>query len=160
MVALHEEEQYVTVRIPNFFNDLIKKYIELHQEEMKLLGQRTSRAGVVKKALYEFFMEEGIIQEKTKTEKGVTSEPDDFWIRVKETFFAHSILKISKEAKLPGHHSDLDKLEQLIKRYIIKRAEEKGKEVTEKYLIELTKELVDYHEEIVEGLNIIAAQPF
>ena len=58
---MSKEEQYVTVRIPKFFDDLINKYIEAHQEEMRLLGLRTSRAGVVKKALYEFFKKEGII---------------------------------------------------------------------------------------------------
>lgn len=59
---MSDEEQYVTVRIPRFFDDLINKYIDVHQEEMRLLGQRTSRAGVVKKALYELFKKEGIIQ--------------------------------------------------------------------------------------------------
>ena len=61
MVTMSEKEQLVTVRIPKVYGDLIKKYIEKHQEEMRLLGQRTSRAGVVKKALYEFFKKEGII---------------------------------------------------------------------------------------------------
>ena len=60
---MNEDEQYVTVRIPRFFDDLIKKYLESHQEEMRLLGQRTSRAGVVKKALYEFLKDEGVIRE-------------------------------------------------------------------------------------------------
>jgi len=60
---MDEDEQYVTVRIPRFFDDLIKKYLELHQEKMRLLGQRTSRAGVVKKALYEFLKDEGVIRE-------------------------------------------------------------------------------------------------
>ena len=52
---------YVTVRIPKFFDDLIKEYLKNHREEMMLLGQRTSRAGVIKKALYEFFKKENFI---------------------------------------------------------------------------------------------------
>ena len=60
---MNEDEQYVTVRIPRFFDDLIKKYLKLHREKMRLLGQRTSRAGVVKKALYEFLKDEGVIPE-------------------------------------------------------------------------------------------------
>jgi len=64
VVAMSEEKQYVMVRIPKFFDDLINKYIEAHQEELRLLGLRASRAGVVKKALYEFLKKEGIIQSK------------------------------------------------------------------------------------------------
>ena len=59
---MSEESQYVTVRLPQFYDELVKKYLENHREEMMLLGQRASRAGVVKKALYEFFKKEGIIQ--------------------------------------------------------------------------------------------------
>ena len=62
MVTMSEEEQSVTVRIPKVYGDLIKKYIEKHRGEMRLLGQRPSRSGVVKIALYEFFKKEGIIQ--------------------------------------------------------------------------------------------------
>jgi len=61
---MSEEEKYVTVRIPKVFDDLINKYIEEHKEEMMLLYQRASRAGIVKRALYEFFKKEGIIQSK------------------------------------------------------------------------------------------------
>jgi len=60
-VVVAMSEEYVTVRIPKFFDDLINKYIEAHQEELRLLGLRTSRAGIVKKALYEFLKKEGII---------------------------------------------------------------------------------------------------
>jgi len=62
-MSKEKEKQYVTVRIPKFFDDLINKYIEAHQQEMRLLGMRASRTAVVKKALYEFLKKEGIIQE-------------------------------------------------------------------------------------------------
>ena len=55
------ENEYVTVRIPKFYDSLIQKYLKNHREELMLLGQRASRAGVVKKALYEFFKKEGVI---------------------------------------------------------------------------------------------------
>jgi len=64
VVVMSKEERYVTVRIPKFFDNLINKYIEAHEEEMMLLGQRASRASVVRKALYEFFKKEGLIQVK------------------------------------------------------------------------------------------------
>lgn len=54
------EDEYVNVRIPRIFGDLINKYLETHQEEMTLQGQRLSRVAVVKKALYEFFKREGV----------------------------------------------------------------------------------------------------
>ena len=37
------KKEYVTVRIPKVFDDLINKYIEEHKEEMMLLYQRASR---------------------------------------------------------------------------------------------------------------------
>jgi hypothetical protein len=64
VVPMSKEKKYMTIRIPESFDDLINKYIEAHKEEMLLLNQRTSRAGVVKKALYELFKKEGIIKEK------------------------------------------------------------------------------------------------
>ena len=154
---MSEEKQYVTVRIPKFFDDLINKYIETHQEEMMLLGQRASRAGVVKKALYEFLKKEGIIQETLHSVKiqGDISRPDDFLVHVKETFLAHTIISMAKEKTLPSHHIDLKQLEQHIRRYITKRAEERGKKITKEHLDEVTKDLVEYHQEIVEGLALM-----
>jgi len=58
-----KDRQYVTVRIPKLFDDLINKYIEAHREEMTLLDQRTNRAAIVKKSLYEVLKKEGIIEE-------------------------------------------------------------------------------------------------
>ena len=61
MSRREEEVQYVTVRIPKFYDDLINLYIGEHWEEMRLQGLRASRAGIIKKALYEFFKREGLI---------------------------------------------------------------------------------------------------
>jgi len=152
------KKEYVTVRIPKVFDDLINKYIEEHREEMMLLDQRTSRAGVVKRALYEFFKKEGIIQETRHSVKiqGETSKPDDFSVYIKETFLAHAIIEMTKETTLPLDHLDLKKLEQNIRRYITKRAEERGEIITEEYLDELTKNTLEYHKEILKGLTLMA----
>ena len=153
---LSDEENYVTVRIPRFFDDLINKYLEAHEEEMRLLGQRTSRAGVVKKALYEFLKKEGVIQETLQPDKvhGDT-KPDDFWNTIKETFMVHSIVKITKETSLPPHHLDLHQLEQRIRRFILWRAEESNRKVGKDYLDDLTEALLTYHQELVKGYSSI-----
>ena len=154
---MSEEKEYVTVRIPKVFDDLINKYIEEHKEEMMLLDQRTSRAGIVKRALYEFFKKEGIIGETIRPVKiqGETSKPDDFSVYIKETFLAHSIIKMAKEPTLPPDHLDLEKFEQNIRRYITKRAEERGEIITKEHLDKLTKDTLEYHKEILKGLALM-----
>ena len=59
---MSEETEYITIRIPKFYDDLIEKYLSNHRRELMLLGQRASRAGVIKKALYEFLKREGVIR--------------------------------------------------------------------------------------------------
>jgi len=156
-MSKQKENQYVTVRIPKLFDDLINQYIEAHREEMKLLDQRTSRAAIVKKALYEFLKKEGIIQQTRQSAKTQeeTPKPDDFFVHIKETFLAHSIIAIVKEKTLPPDHSDLKQLEQNIRQYITERAEKEGKEITKQRLDELTEDLIEYHKEILEGLNLM-----
>jgi len=148
-------EEYVTVRIPQFFDDLIKKYIAANQEEMRLLGLRTSRASVVKQALYEFLKKGGVVQEQPVTQKDVSNQ-DDFFLRSKEIFLAHSIIKLANGKTLPPNHLDLKELEQSTKKYITKRAEKTGNSIKKQEIEALSKELVEYHKEIVEGLDLIS----
>jgi hypothetical protein len=156
VVPMSKEKKYVTVRIPESFDDLINKYLEAHKEEMMFLNERTSRAGVVKKALYELFKKEGITQEKSPKIQGDVSKPDDFSVYIKETFFAHSIIKMAKEATLPPSHLDMTEIEQRIRLYITKRAEEKGIKITKEYLDELSEDILKKHKEIIEGLTLAA----
>jgi len=83
---------------------------------------------------------------------------DDLLVRVKETFLVHSIIGMVKEKTMPAGHPDQKKLEGFIKRYIIERAEKMGKKITKKRLEEITKDLLEYHKEILEGLSLMSNQ--
>jgi len=124
-----------------------------------LLDQRASRAGVVKRALYEFFKKEGIIGETIRPVKtqGETPKLDDFSVTIKETFLAHTIIEMAKETTLPPDHLDLKKLEQNIRQFITKRAEERGETITKEHLDKLTKETLEYHKEMLKGLALITS---
>lgn len=55
-------EEYVTVRIPEFFDKYVQQYLKKHEFDMRLRGLRASRSGVVKMALLEFFEKDGLIK--------------------------------------------------------------------------------------------------
>jgi len=78
----------------------------------------------------------------------------DFSARVKDTFLAHAILNTVREKTLPANHLDPKKLEENIRRYIEIKAERDGRKITKKNLDELTEEVLRYHNEILEGLNL------
>ena len=95
----------------------------MNKEELRLLGQRISRASVVKRALYEFLRKEGIVEE-TSTQLQIQGDlldlTEGFLVNIKETFLMHSIIKIAKESALPSTHLNLQEFEQNIREYIIK----------------------------------------
>jgi len=82
---------------------------------------------------------------------------ENLLIRVKETFLVHSIMGMVKEKTLPAEHPDQEQLGEIIKRYVKKRAEQKGKKITRKQLEEITKDLLEYHKEILEGLSLMTS---
>lgn len=98
---------------------------------------------------------ESAIRERIENIKSAGEIDDDLSVRVKETFLAHTIMGMVKEKKLPAHHSDLKEFEQRIRRYIRKRAEREGRKMTRKRLDWLTKEILEYHKEILEGLSLM-----
>lgn len=77
---------------------------------------------------------------------------DDLLVRVKDAFMAHAIVNMVREKPLPSDHLDLKQLEQRVRGYIEKRAE--GKKLGKKRLDRLIKEILGYHEEILEGLSL------
>ena len=84
-------------------------------------------------------------------------DDDNLLVRAKEIFLVHSIMGIVKEKTLPASHSSQKELEGFIKRYIMERAEKKGKKITKKRLEEITKDLLEYHKEILEGLSLMTS---
>ena len=132
---MSEEKQYVTVRIPKFFDDLIKKYIETHQEEMKLLDQRTSRAGIVKKALYEFLKKEGIIQ-------SLNTQEDTFAVHITEVF--RTLNSVLEKSRVDCPESPQEN-ERKIREYIYDQAEKWGKRLTPQYVDELVKRVMELY---------------
>jgi hypothetical protein len=98
---------------------------------------------------------ESAIRERIENVKSAGEIDDDLSVRVKEVFLAHTIIGMVKEKKLPAHHSDLKELEQRIRRYIKKRGEREGRKMTKKRLDGLTKEILEYHKGILEGLSLM-----
>lgn len=80
-----------------------------------------------------------------------------FLVHIKETILAHTVINLARGEALPGDHLDLRQFEENIRRYVRKKAEQKGSEVTEERLNRLTEELLEYHREMLEGLNLIAS---
>jgi len=132
-IAMSEEEKYVAVRIPKFFDDLINKYIEANQEEMKLLGLRISRSGVVKKALYEFFKKEGIIQPPNIPE-------DTFAVHITEVF--RTLNSALEESGVDSPENPQEK-ERKIRKYIYDQAEKWGKKLTPQYVDGLVEKVME-----------------
>ena len=132
---MSEEEQYVTVRIPKLFDDMINKYIEVHQEDMRLLGQRTSRSGVVKKALYEFFKKEGIIQ-------SLKTQEDTFALHITEVFRTLNSFLEKSEVNCPESPQEI---ERKVRKYIHEQAEKWGKRLTPQYVDELVERVMKLH---------------
>ena len=132
---MSEEEKYVTVRIPKLFDDLINKYIEAHKEEMMLLDQRASRAGVVKRALYEFFKKEGIIQSPKAPE-------DTFAVHITEVF--RTLNSVLEKSGVDCPESPQEK-ERKIREYIYDQAEKWGKKLTPQYVDELVNKVMEPH---------------
>ena len=80
---------------------------------------------------------------------------ENLLVRVKETFLVHSIIGMVKEKALPADHPDQEQLGEIIKRYVKKSAEQKGRKITRKQLEKITKHLLEYHKEILEGLTLL-----
>jgi len=132
---MSEEKKYVTVRIPKFFDDLINKYIEAHREEMRLLDQRASRAGIVKRALYEFFKKEGIIQPPTTPE-------DPFTVHITEVFKKLNCVLEKSGVDCPESPQEI---ERKVREYIYDQAEKWGKRLTPQYVDELVNRIMELH---------------
>jgi hypothetical protein len=100
---------------------------------------------------------ESAIREKIEENRLAKKLGDDFAARIKDKFLVHAIVNTVKEKTVPAHHSDLKQFEQYIRRYITEKAEREGKRITKEQLDELTEELLKYHKELLEELNLKAS---
>ena len=96
---------------------------------------------------------ESAIRERIEESRLSEKMGDDFVARVKDKFLMHAIVNTVKEKTLPAHHLDLKELEQYVRRYIEKKAKRESKRITKEQLDELTKYLLEYHKEMLEGLS-------
>jgi hypothetical protein len=96
---------------------------------------------------------ESAIRERIEESRLAEKIGDDFVARVKDTFLMHAIVNIVKEKTLPTNHLDLKEFEEYVRRYVEERAKREGERITKERLDELTKYLLEYHKEMLEGLS-------
>ena len=85
------------------------------------------------------------------------SSKDDLLIGVKESFLMHTIVSLVKGKNIPNDHLSSRSMEEKIKSFIKRKAEIEGKQLTEKQVIDLTNNLLEYHKGILQGTSIIDA---
>ena len=100
---------------------------------------------------------ESAIREKIEENRLAKKLGDDFPVRIKDILLVHAIVNTVKKETVPANHSDLKQFERDIRRYVEERAEREGKIITKERLDELTEELLKYHEELLEGLSLMAS---
>jgi hypothetical protein len=83
---------------------------------------------------------------------------DDFAARIKDKLLMHAIVNAVKEETMPANHLDLKQFEPDMRRYIEERAEREGKKITKEWLNELTEDLLKYHNELLEGLDVMTSR--
>ena len=100
---------------------------------------------------------EAAIRERIEQSKLAGKIGDDFAARIKDKLLIHAIVNAVKEETMPANHSDLKQFERDMRRYIEERAEREGKRITKEWLDELTEDLLEYHNELLEGLAVMAS---
>ncbi len=83
------------------------------------------------------------------------SPKDDVLIGVKESFLMHTIAALIKGKNIPNDHLSPNFIEEKITSYIKRKAEIEGKQLTEKQVICLTNNLLEYHKGILQGLQLL-----
>jgi Arc/MetJ-type ribon-helix-helix transcriptional regulator len=101
---------------------------------------------------------ESAIRERIEESRLAEKIGDDFAARVRDTFLVHAIVNAVREKTAPANHLDLKQFERDIRRYITERAEREGKRLTKERLDELTKDLLEYNQELLEGLGFVASR--
>jgi len=96
---------------------------------------------------------ESAIRERIEESRLAEKIGDDFVARVRDAFLMHAIVNAVKEKTLPTNHLDLKEFEEYVRRYVEERAKREGERITKERLDELTKYLLEYHKEMLEGLS-------
>lgn len=96
------------------------------------------------------------LRSETRIKAPLQEVDDDLLVHVKETFLAHAIIGMVKEKTLPAHHLDLKQFEERIRLHIKKRAKQEGRKITGKRLDELTRNVLQFHKEILKGLKLMS----
>jgi Arc/MetJ-type ribon-helix-helix transcriptional regulator len=100
---------------------------------------------------------ESALRERIEESKLAGKIGDDFAARIKDKLLMHAIVNAVKE-EMPANHLDLKQFERDMRRYIEERAEREGKKITKEWLDELTEDLLKYHNELLEGLDVMTSR--
>lgn len=133
----------MNVRIPRPMIDKIETILTDHP------GLYNNRQQFIESAIREEIKRITLME--STTSKEIDPDPP---VDIKDIFLAHVLMHTIQGKNLPADHLDPKQLEQSIRRYVMKIAEQEGKKITEKRLDELTKNLLEYHKKIVEGLTL------
>lgn len=82
------------------------------------------------------------------------SSKDDVLVGVKESFLMHTIAALVKGKNIPNNHLSSRFIKEKIKSYVKRKAEMEGKQLTEKQVISITNNLLEYHKGILQGLQL------
>jgi len=141
---MSNKNEYITIRLSKFYEELIDNYLEQHQKNGKLVGRRTSRANVVRMALDEFFKKKNGLQETQPT------VPADLLKFSKEFIFAHITMRMTRGEELPSDHMDLNYLETYLTQLLQKQEIKKGIKIEDQQKEILVEELMKYHKQLLE----------
>lgn len=143
------------VRIPNPLVVLVDEIVD--ECGLYINRQQFIESAIREKVEKFLFVGEATSLRSERRIKALSQEADDdLLVRVKETFLAYTIIWWIKERTTPVHHLDLKQLEQIVRRYIKKRAGREGRKITEKRLDELTEDILKFHNELLEGLSLMS----
>jgi hypothetical protein len=78
-------------------------------------------------------------------------------IGIKESFLVHTIIGLVNGKALPSDHSDLpqfkERIRSYVRSYLMRKAETERKCLTESRIDDFTECLLEYHKDILEGLQ-------
>ena len=140
----------MTVRLSQFYEDMIDRYLKLKRGNAEPRGQKASRADVVRLALDEFFKKEGLVKRTRPKHQINISELG------KEQIFVHTLLETARGKTLPSDHKNLDYLRNYLSQMIEKKMYKNGMKADDEQLEEIVDGLFQYHQRLLEMLEEIS----